>query len=154
MKFYWPLFRWIVLILFFLLLKFVIDLSIGLTVLWCLILIISYQKVIAKIMGFHVVPSMDAATLLSSAKSHVNFVNVVHYDKVVTDDVIRFNMKKLMMFMPKMTQHFVEFGGEYYYKNLDEDPEKAREIAFEKGITYNTDPSLLLETEEDIDNWA
>jgi len=32
--------------------------------------------------------------------------------------------------MPKMTQHFVELGGEYYYKYLDEDPEKAAEIAF------------------------
>jgi hypothetical protein len=73
------------------------------SILWCLILIISYQKVIAKIMGFHVVPSMDAATLLSSAKSHVNFVNVVHYDKLVPDEVIRFNMRKIMMFMPKMT---------------------------------------------------
>jgi hypothetical protein len=44
--------------------------------------------------------------------------------------VIKFNIEKLMKFMPKYTQHFVEFGGEYYYKYLDDDPVKAREIAF------------------------
>ena len=142
MKLYWPLFRWIVLIVYFLTLKFGLELTNGITVLWCLILMISYQKVIAKIMGFHVVPSMDAATLLSSAKCHVNFVNVVHYDRPLTEDVIRFNVGKLMKFMPKFTQHFVEFGGEYYYKNLDNDPEKAMKIAFERGIIYNTDPDL------------
>ena len=132
MKFYWPLFRWIMLITFFISLKFgIYKLSTGHSILWCLILCLSYQKVIAKIMGFHVVPSMDAATLLSSAKCHVNFVNVVHYDKMVPDEVIQFNFGKLMMFMPKMTQHFVEFGGEYYYKYIDEDPVKAREKAFE-----------------------
>ena len=76
MKVYWPLFRCLVLILFFLLMKFAFALSTALSLLWCLILMISYQKVIAKIMGFHVVPSMDAATLLSSAKCNVNFVNV------------------------------------------------------------------------------
>ena len=154
MKFYWPLFRWIVLILFFLLMKFGVGLSLGFSFLCCLILIISYQKVIALIMGFHVVPSMDAATLLSSAKCHVNFVNVVHYDKMVPDEALRFNITKIMKFMPKMTQHFVEFGGEYYYKQLHQDPEKARQITFARGIVYNTDPSLILETEEDIDNWA
>ena len=74
---------------------------------------------------------MDAATLLSSAKCHVNFINVVHYDKVITEDVIKFNVEKMMKFMPKFTQHIVEFGGEYYYKYLHEDPEKAKEIAFE-----------------------
>ena len=59
-----------------------------------------------------------------------------------------------MKFMPKFTQHIVEFGGEYYYKYLDEDPEKAQAIAFEKGLVWNKDPELQLETEEDIDNWA
>jgi hypothetical protein len=81
-------------------------------------------------MGFHAVPSMDAATFISSAKCHVNFINVMHYDKVVTEDVIRFNIGKLMKFMPKYTQNLVEFGGEYYYKYLDEDTNKAEEIAF------------------------
>ena len=76
-------------------------------------------------MGYHVVPSMDAATMLSSAKCHVNFINVVHYDKEIPQDVIEFNMRKLMKFMPKFTQHIVEFGGEYYYKYLDKNPEKA-----------------------------
>jgi len=93
-------------------------------------------------MGFHVVPSMDAATLLSSAKCHVNFINVVHYDSDVEDEVIRFNIKKLMKFIPKYTQHFVEFGGEYYYKYFDKDPAKASEIAFERAIVYNTDPTM------------
>ena len=105
-------------------------------------------------MGFHVVPSMDAATLLSSAKCHVNFLNVVHYDKVVTEDVNKFNIGKMMKYMPKYTQHFVEFGGEYYYKYLHDDPVKAEELAFEQGVVYGTDPDLMLETEEDIDNWA
>ena len=54
-------------------------------------------------MGYHAVPSMDAATLLSTAKQHVNFVNVVHYDRVVTEDVIRFNVGKLMKFLPKFS---------------------------------------------------
>lgn len=54
-------------------------------------------------MGFHVVPSMDAATFLSSAKSHVNFINVVHYGRPISDDVIHFNISKLMKFMPKYT---------------------------------------------------
>jgi hypothetical protein len=76
-------------------------------------------------MGFHAVPSMDSATLLSSAKCHVNFVNVIYYDKYIPEEVVRFNVGKLMKFMPKCTQHFVEFGGEYYYKYLDEDPKKA-----------------------------
>jgi hypothetical protein len=105
-------------------------------------------------MGFHVVPSMDATTLLSSAKCHVNFVNVTHYDQVITEDVIRFNVGKMMKFMPKYTQHFVEFGGEYYYKYLDDDPKKAEDIAFKNGIVWETDPDLILESEEDIDNWA
>lgn len=125
MKLYWPLFRWIVLILWFLLMKFVIELSTGLSVTWTFILIITYQKIIAKIKGYDAMPSMDAATLLSSAKCHVNFINVVHYDSYVTEDVIRFNLGKLMKFMPKFTQHIVEYGGEYYYKYLDEDPSKA-----------------------------
>ena len=125
MKLYWPLFRWIVLILWFLLMKFVIELSTGLSLTWTFILIISYQKIIAKIKGYDAMPSMDAATLLSSAKCHVNFINVVHYDSYVTEDVIRFNLGKLMKFMPKFTQHIVEYGGEYYYKYLDEDPAKA-----------------------------
>ena len=47
-------------------------------------------------MGYDVVPSMDAATLLSSAKSHVNFINVVHYEAELTDEVLQFNIRKLM----------------------------------------------------------
>ena len=105
-------------------------------------------------MGYHAVPSMDAATLLSSAKCHVNFVNVVHYDRVVTEDVIRFNVGKLMKFMPKYSQCFEVFAGEYYYKYLDSDKEKAKEIAFERGIEINRDENTWLRTEEDIDNWA
>ena len=93
-------------------------------------------------MNYDAMPSMDAATLLSSAKCHVNFINVQHYDRFVTEDVIQFNLGKLMKFMPKYTQHIVEFGGEYYYKYLDEDPAKAKEIAFNRGIVYMTDPEL------------
>jgi len=110
--------------------------------------------VIAKIMGFHVVPSIDAATLLSSAKCHVNFINVVHYDNFVTREVFEFNFRKLMKFIPNMTQHFVEFGGDYYYKDLHEDHAKAEEITFERGLIYMTDTELILENDEDIDNWT
>ncbi len=56
--------------------------------------------------------------------------------------------------MPKFTQHFVELGGDYYYKYLHQDKDKREEIAFERGVIWGTDPELVLESEEDIDNWA
>lgn len=49
-------------------------------------------------MGYDAVPSMDAATLLSSAKSHVNFINVVHYEAEVTNEVIQFNIKMYVVY--------------------------------------------------------
>jgi len=42
MKFYWPLFKWVLLIIFFCLMRFVVQLSTGLSILLCVILIVSY----------------------------------------------------------------------------------------------------------------
>lgn len=42
--------------------------------------------------------------------------------------------------MPKFTQHFVELGGDYYYKYLHQDKDKREEIAFERGVIWGTDP--------------
>ena len=115
MKIKWPLIKYAISISLWLSCRFFG----GLDHIYCfcavLILTLSYQNIIAKCIGANRIPSMDAMTFLSSAKSHVNFMNAVFYDDEIDMATVKFNMYKLAAFMPKYSYKMVECCGEYYY---------------------------------------
>ena len=87
----------------------------------CAVATVGYQYIIALLMGYVVIPGMDAATFVSSSKTNANCLNISYYDQPPNPSVVEFSLRKLMNTVPKMTYKIVEFGGEYYYQPLHKD---------------------------------
>lgn len=151
MKIKWPLIKYTISIILWLSLRTLFGLDHKYCFCALIFLTLSYQNVIAKCIGAVRIPSMDAMTFLSSAKSHVNFMNVVYYDGIVDEATVRFNTNKLAAFMPKFSYKMVECCGEYYYKQMHPDKKTAIDLAFSQATTFNEDPKTMLKTPEDVD---
>ena len=121
MKIKWPAIKYTILISLYLSCRFLG----GLDHIYCfcaiLVLTLYYQNVIAKCIGAVRIPSMDAMTFLSSAKSHVNYMNATFYDAEINLATAKLNLYKVAKFMPKCSYKMVECCGEYYYKQMHED---------------------------------
>ena len=85
------------------------------SVLVCLIIILTYQRVIALYMGDIPLPIMDQATFISPTKSKSNFMNCTCYVQKVDADIVKYNVNRGFKTMPKFQYKIVEFMGEYYY---------------------------------------
>ena len=46
----------------------------------CLLIAVYYQNVVASVLGYAVIPSMDYTCFLGGSKSVVNFMNCTYYD--------------------------------------------------------------------------
>lgn len=125
MKVVWPLIRLAGLLIIFSIAYLVAGMSLSISIGICVFITLYYQHLIALIMGYSVIPGMDAATYVSNSKMNTNVLNVSYYDDPPEPEVVEFNLRKLMKTIPKFTYKIVEFCGEYYYQPLHPDHETA-----------------------------
>ena len=125
MKVVWPLIRLSGLLIIFSIAHLLAGQSLKVSIGICVFITLYYQHLIALIMGYTVIPGMDAATFVSNNKINTNVMNVSYYESPPEPEVVEFNIRKLMKTIPKFTYKMVEFCGEYYYQPFNSDVDTA-----------------------------
>jgi hypothetical protein len=146
MKVVWPLVRLAALISIFGVVHVLAEQSLSMSIGICLFITLTYQHVIALIMGYTVIPGMDAATFTSNNKINTNVMNVAYYDCPPDSEVVEFNVRKLMKNIPKFTYKITELFGEYYYQPMHLDKTTGCQMTVDRVLKYNQDPNTLLKT--------
>ena len=148
MQVVWPLVKMAILIVLYLILSKFLEFSFWKCILVLFVVIFYYQELVARIMGYKRMPSMDAQCFISSSKSHVNFMSVSAYDKDLSWDIFMHNIEKVLATMPKISYKVVECAGDYYYEALD------MHEALKMAIQEIKDPEMKLKTHQDIANYC
>ena len=73
----------------------------GKSFLVCLVILLTYQRVIALTMGFVTIPIMDQACFVSPSKSIINIMNCTCYAQRVDAEIVKFNLNRGFKTMPK-----------------------------------------------------
>lgn len=118
MKVWWPLAKTIALTIFFMIMHFLIGLSFTFSIIICLIIMIGFQYAVAHYMGFIAIPPMDQATFIGGSKAVVNYMNFTGYDIECDPEIVKRKFIAGFATIPKFGYKIVEFGGDYYYKEM------------------------------------
>ena len=114
-------------------------------ILTLVILAFTYQHVIAKVYGLHVMPSMDLNCFMSNDKATVNVVSCTFMNEG-RPEYARPAFARLIDAHLKARAEVVHVFGDMYYKELD------KTVAFES--CFETLPDGFLKTKKDVENFV
>ena len=101
-----------------------------------MLIAVYYQNVVASVLGYAVIPSMDYTCFLGGSKSVVNFMNCTYYDTGCNPDVVKSKIKWAAQFHPKLRYKIVEVAGDFYYTEMSVDE------MMQKAIIVNEEGQL------------
>ena len=116
LKIVWPLTKIAIMVTLLQTLRLVAGLSLPVSVGICFAVVWFYQDVVAFMMGYKRMASMDAMCFISSSKAHVNYMCVTCYDQPLSRETILHNFNKMLKLLPKFQYVVEECCGDYYYR--------------------------------------
>jgi len=146
LRYGWPLIKILVLVATYYWCKLYVGCwHLGVTL--CVVMLLSYQYVIALIFPNTIVmPVMDQQTLISEKSAIVNYMNASTYHKY-SEEVFWLQFEELFKLIPKFRYKIKEIAGDYYYEEMT--LEECKKKVF---LTPQSNDKIL-KNQQDIDEY-